>query len=310
MVFVYIIGICLLLLLLFSYSVFCIIFMPRKTLSLRKNKQSIKDDAAVTEQMKNKYLAIYREITIPGVDGNTLTAYCYSQKGVSSWIVFLHGYRGSSSNMLKYMEHFRTVGNFNLLAVDLSGHSKRNEKYFLLGSAAETDNVMQWVNWIKSNNENAHIVLYGVSLGGATSINTAGRNPSVFDGVITDSAPSSFEAMIRRILHHKCGIATSLIMPIVFWYARNLAKLKIEETASVEQAANVDCSILLIHSKDDHFVPIKMMHEIFGQLTVNDKKYLEISGAEHTHSVDVDSKAYWTEVDKFMQKVFSDSIAR
>lgn len=310
MIFVYIIGMCLLTLLLVSYLVFCIIFMPGKTISLRKNKQSTKDDAVITDEMKNKYLAIYRAITIPGADGNTLSAYCYSQEGASAWIVFLHGYRGSSSNMLKYMEHFRATGDFNLLAVDLSGHGKRNEKYFLFGSTAETDDVMQWVKWIKSNNENAHIVLYGVSLGGAISINTAGRNPSVFDGVITDSAPSSIRAMIKRILHHRCGSVTSLIMPIVFWCARNLAKLKIEETSSIEQAANVNCPILLIHSADDHFVPIKMMYEIFEHLTVNDKEYLEISGAEHTHSVDVAPKSYWTGVDKFMQKVFSDNNVR
>lgn len=53
---------------------------------------------------------------------------------------------------------------------------------------------------------------------------------------------------------------------------------------------------------DDHFVPLRMMHEIFESLTVMDKEYLEISGAEHTHSVDVNLESYWVAVDKFVQQ--------
>ena len=51
-----------------------------------------------------------------------------------------------------------------------------------------------------------------------------------------------------------------------------------------------------------------MMHEIFESLTVKDKEYLEITGAEHTHSVDVDSESYWVAVDKFIQQVFPNNM--
>ncbi len=303
MIFLYIICILFLTLLVVSYIVFSTIFMPSKTLSLGK-KKAIGDEQVIPDEIRNKYLAVYKEVAISGLNGNNLSGYFYSREDVSTWIVFLHGYRGRCTNMLKYMEYFRKAGAFNLLTVDLRGHGKRNEKYFSLGSTAETDDVMQWVNWIKTNTKNARIVLFGVSLGGVTAINTAGKNQSVFNGVITDSAPSSLKSMIKRIMHHKCGFLSSFIMPIVFLYARVFAKVKIEETSTIEQAAKINCPILLIHSKDDHFVPIKMEYEIFENLTVTDKEYLETSGAEHTHSVDVDPELYWATVDNFMQRLF------
>lgn len=303
MIFLYIIGILLLSLLVVCYIIFCTIFMSRKDLSLGKAEITNDDKPVITDEIKNKYLTIYKEIVIWGSTGHDLSGYYYSRKDASTWIIFLHGYRGRCTNMLKYMEHFRKSGSFNLLTIDLCGHGKRNEKYFSLGSTAETVDVMQWVNWIKSRNEDARVILFGVSLGGATAINTAGRNPSSIDGVITDSAPSSFEAMIKRIMRHKCGFLSNLIMPLVSLYARIFAKLKIKETSSIAEAPNVNCPILLIHSTGDHFVPLKMMHEIFESLTVKDKEYLEITGAEHTHSVDVDSESYWVAVDKFVQQV-------
>lgn len=303
MIFLYIICILLLALLVVSYVVFCVIFMPSKALSLGKSEISVENEPVITDEIKNKYLAIYKEIVILGSKGNNLYGYFYSQENVSAWIIFLHGYRGCCTNMLKYMEHFRGLGGFNLLTVDLRGHGKRNEKYFAPGSTAETDDVMQWVQWIKSKKKEAHIVLFGVSLGGATAINTAGRNPLSIDGVITDSAPSSFVAMIKRIMRHKCGFLSNLIIPLVSLCVRIFAKFKIEETSSIEQAAKVNCPILLIHSKDDHFVPIKMMYDIFEHLTITNKEYLEISGAEHTHSVDIKPELYWASVDRFMEQI-------
>lgn len=303
MVLLYVVCIVLFAWLVVSYIVFCAIFMPKKTLNFEKDSNEVNDSPVITDNIKEKYFAIYNEIVISGTNGNNLYGRVYSQKNNSTWIVFLHGYRGRCTNMLKYMEHFRKAGGFNLLTIDLCGHGKRKEKYFLLGSTGETDDIMQWVNWIRSENKEARVILFGVSLGGATAINTAGRNPSSVDGVITDSAPSSFEAMIKRIMRHKCGFLSNLIMPLVSLYARIFAKLKIEETSSIAEAPNVNCPILLIHSTGDHFVPLKMMHEIFESLTVKNKEYLEITGAEHTHSVDVNSESYWIAVDKFVQQV-------
>lgn len=287
-----------------GYIVFCLIFKPGKKPELKKNSESSRSDSAAVEEIKAKYSTIYNEAVILGTKGSDLTGYIYYHEDTSPWIIFLHGYRSRCTNMLKYMEYFRKTGGFNLLTIDLCGHGKRNEKYFSLGSTAETVDVMQWINWIKSENNEARVILFGVSLGGATAINTAGRNPSSIDGVITDSAPSSFEAMIKRIMRHKCGFLSSLIMPLVSLYACLFARIKIEETSSIPEAPNVNCPIMIIHSTDDHFVPLKMMHEIFESLTVKDKEYLEISGAEHTHSVDVAPELYWAAVGKFIQKIY------
>lgn len=265
------------------YSILRDIYV-RQNIVLGKNTKATENESIITDEIRDKYFALYKEIVICGQEGHNLSGYSCSQEGISTWIIFLHGYRGRCTNMLKYMEYFREAGGFNLLTIDLRGHGKRNEKYFSCGSAAETDDIMQWVNWIKSKNKKAHVILFGVSLGGITAINTAGKNPLAFDGVIADSTPSSFETMIKRVLHHKCGFLSNLIMPLVTLYARIFAKLKIEETSSIEQAAKVKCPILLIHSKDDHFVPIRMMHDIYEHLTVTDKEYLEISGAAHTVS--------------------------
>lgn len=303
MIFLYAASILLCILALISFVVFCLIFMPRKSLIFKNKEKAIKYESVITDKERDEYFATYKKIIIREHEGVRLSGYFYSQEDISNWIIFLHGYRSRSTSMIKYMEYFRKARGYNLLTIDLRGHGERNKMFFSCGSIADVADVMKWVNWIKTKDEHAHIFLFGVSIGGATAINTAGINNSSIDGIIADSSPSSFKRIIEREIYYRCGFLSKYIVSMVALYTYILLKFKIEDADAERHSPNIRCPVLLIHGSDDGFVPVEMMYELYSTLSVKNKFYLEVSGAEHTHAVDVDPQRYWDTINAFFEKV-------
>ena len=220
----------------------------------------------------------------------------------NTWVVIVHGYKDSAKGMSKWADHFFGLEH-NILMPDLRAHGRSAGKYIGFGWL-EKEDLLQWVDFIVNLDDNAQIVLYGVSMGGAAVLMAAAQGVTQnVKGIITDSAPADILVVAKRALKWKYGILTPIIIAEINILAKLLAGYKLEDASVAKYAKNISLPTLLIHGGADGFViPINQIM-IFDCLE-NTKKALTIKDANHTQSVDVSPKEYWKEVDAFLQKLF------
>ena len=126
---------------------------------------------------------------------------------------------------------------------------------------ADLSTVIDWA--LKRFDGSEGIVLHGVSLGGAVSLQCAGqdRRPSC---VISDCAFSSAREQLawglRKFLRK--GLAIEGVKALVAFLARTIDRVDIAEADSARASLSSDADILFIHGSSDDYVPWKMAEEM------------------------------------------------
>jgi len=148
----------------------------------------------------------------------------------------------------------------NFMVIDYPGYGHSTgipHESTLLESAAKS------VDWIVDHYPGSKIVLCGWSLGAAVAILTCKQYPEGVSGLIALSAWTSLEAVAR--VHYPD------------WLVKRFLK---ERYASIEVAAQVSQSVLLIHGAKDTIIPASHSFQLapkFPEL----REHLLIEGAHH-----------------------------
>lgn len=232
-------------------------------------------------------------------DGITLSEYARKVDRKNPWIIFVHGYSGNLSNMIPYINRF-VDKNYNILAFDLRGHGESEGKYYGL-SYLDACDINSWVGEIRKKGYASKIVLFGISMGGASSLRAASNNCQEISAVISDSAPSSIKNVFSRLVLHKFGILGKVLILITDFWMKILVGYSFNDTDIIDEIKKLKVPILLIHGINDGFVPVSMMADIYNSIE-GEKDKLLISGADHTKSVYIEPDLYWNKVDEFLYK--------
>lgn len=246
----------------------------------------------------------FEKTTCISYDGITLSGYIRKNYQENPWIVFVHGYAGNLSNMIPYINHF-VDKNYNILAVDLRGHGESEGKYYGL-SYLDAYDINSWVEEIKNKWDASKVVLFGISMGGASCLRTAAKYNNDISAVISDSAPSNMKKVFLRILKHNFGILAKPLMLTVEVWLKMIAKFSFADTGLIKDIKNMCVPTLIVHGCDDGFVPVSMASDIFDCIGKYKEKLL-IKKADHTKSVMVAPELYWERVDKFLSTYLESS---
>ena len=239
----------------------------------------------------------FEKISCVSYDGITLSGYARKDDRKNPWNIFVHGYSGNLSNMISYINHF--VGkNYNILAIDLRGHGGSEGKYYGLGYLDACD-INSWVEEIRKKGYASKIVLFGISMGGASALRTAAKYNNDISAVISDSAPSNMKTVFLSILKHNFGILAKPLIVIADFWLRLMVKFSLADTDLIKDIKNMNVPALIIHGCDDGFVPVSMANYIFDCIGENKEKLL-VEKADHTKSVHIATDLYWERVDGFL----------
>lgn len=132
---------------------------------------TIKSDSActATKNVDSKYCI------------NNLSAKIYvKDPKITNWAVVVHPFMTNGGLMYNAVGTFYTNAGYNVIAPDLRGFGSSG------GSVAmgylEALDVYDWIRYINQNYEVSNVIVHGVSLGGATTIQL-GTNPDIAKGV-------------------------------------------------------------------------------------------------------------------------------
>lgn len=240
-------------------------------------------------------------VTIRSHDGLTLSGRYYHIKDGAPLDIGFHGYRSSpmtdfsgGSELSFNLEH-------NVLLVDQRAHGKSSGCTITFG-ILERQDVLSWVNYaIERFGREIEIILYGISMGGATVLMASELDlPDNVKGIIADCP---YASPMDIILHvgQNMPIPDWLIKPFVILGAKIFGGFDINETDAVTAVKSAKVPVLIIHGDADGFVPCEMSDIVSansGMITRH-----TFPGADHGISYLVDSPRYKKIVTEFMEKV-------
>lgn len=216
------------------------------------------------------------------------------------WVILVHGYSGSSNEMIRWAEPFYNKG-FHILAPDLRGHGDSDGDYIGMGWPDRLD-IVNWINWIHKRDENPEIVLLGLSMGAATVMNVAGEQlPSSVRAIIEDCGFSSASAVFTHQLDEIFGLPAFPAIPGASVVTRMRAGYDLYQASPLEQVKKTKIPMLFIHGMNDTFVPFEMMKELY-EAAGGPKEKLAIEHAGHAESVFVNPTLYWETVWNFVNQ--------
>lgn len=263
-------------------------------------KQDTKATSASREENWILDQSNYCDEEIESFDNLKLHGYKINNENSNVWVITVHGYMGSGAKMASYAENFYNMG-YNVLVPDLRGHGKSEGDYIGMGWNDRKD-ILRWIDLILKENNNAKIILHGVSMGAATVMMTSGEDlPENVKCIIEDCGYSSVVDEFEDKLKNIFNLPKTPILQAADLVSRVRAGYWFSDASSVNQLKKAKVPILFIHGDKDDFVPYDMLDKVYNAADV-EKEKLVVEGAEHAKSAYVNPELYWNTISNFINK--------
>ena len=241
-------------------------------------------------------------VTIQSHDGLTLSGRYYHVRDGAPLAIGFHGYRScwltdfcGGADIAFQLGH-------NVLLIDERAHGKSQGRSITFG-IKERQDLLRWIDYARNRfGSDLEILLYGVSMGGATVLMASGLElPENVKGIIADCPYSSPLDIILEV-GRQTGYPPKLIRPFVILGAKLFGGFDVREISAEEAVKHTQVPILIIHGADDAFVPASMS-EIVEKANPKMITRHTFPGADHALSYMVDTPRYRKLVTDFIQNV-------
>ncbi len=242
-----------------------------------------------------------QDVWITSTDGLKLHGLWISADKPKGTVLFAHGYR--SSPLLDFglaFSYYHNLG-FNLLVPDQRSHGKSQGCYITFGVKESLD----FEDWIAYHNDcfgKLPLVLSGLSMGASTVLYLADRDiPDNVKGIIADcgfTSPYEILACVFRGVTHLPAIPSMVVAELC---ARSFAGFSLRQCDTRKSLANARVPVLMVHGKEDGFVPCEMSKQGYDACSGSIQLFL-VDGADHGVSFLVEPEKYRQLIDDFLEK--------
>lgn len=244
---------------------------------------------------------------IQSADGLRLHSYC-ARAGTSSdkWVIAVHGYTGNGTQMLAAGKAFYERG-YNVLLPDCRGHGQSEGEAIGMGWLDRKD-MVAWVGHILGENPKAQIVLFGISMGGATVMMTAGEDlPANVRAIVEDCGYTSVWEEFAYQMKAIFNLPAFPVMHFASAVARVRAGYTLQEASAIAQVAKSKTPMLFIHGEEDTFVPYDMLKALYDACP-SEKAWYSVPEAGHGEAWVVAGDEYWNRVFSFLDDYIEPSL--
>lgn len=260
-----------------------------------KHKEIYKIDKNFDKKAK------YKTYTIKSFDGLTLTGYFF-EKSKKNIAIVVHGYGARAMDMEQYINLFCNLG-YSVLAVDNRGHGKSDGRYISFAKYDGQD-VLSWTNFLAEKFEDCNIVVFGLSMGGATVCMFSGlKKPSNVKAIISDCGFSNgyqiFKLVSYKLIIPAFGFSTEFFDK----YIKKRVGFALSEIDATKQVEKCDVPILFLHGSKDGFVPQAMQLDLYNSAPENLRQMHVFDGAIHAGSLPKYTHEYTKVVTEFLESI-------
>lgn len=241
-------------------------------------------------------------ITTQSSDGLKLHALWIPANNPRGTVLLAHGYR--STYLVDFgpaLDYYHSLG-LNLLIPDQRAHGESEGKLITLG-VKESRDMMLWVEYHNAHFGAAPLILSGLSMGASTVIYMTGMQPPEnVKGVIADcgfTSPAEILSAVFRRVTHLPALPALWITDLL---ARMTAGISLWQCDSRKILSECKIPIVMIHGKEDGFVPCEMTKQAYDAC-MSPKRLLLVDGADHGVSFIVAKDAYISMIQSFLEDI-------
>lgn len=216
-------------------------------------------------------------------------------------VIVAHGYKGNGETMANYAQMFHEMG-YNVLLPDDRAHGHSSGDYISFGWLDRLD----YQNWIQriivETGQESRIVLFGVSMGGATMEMLSGEQlPEQVRCIIADCGYSNIDDEMSYLLKKTFHLPKYPFLPAVSAINVYRQGFQLKQVSSVNQLQHNYRPILFIHGEKDAYVPLSMVEANFDASRGPKEKWI-VKDATHAESFWIDPRAYQDRIQRFIDR--------
>nr|WP_246147735.1 alpha/beta hydrolase [Secundilactobacillus folii] len=232
-----------------------------------------------------------------------VASYVPANKQTKKTIVIAHGFGGSSSHMGEYAGLFHELG-YNVLLPDDRGAGRSQGNYIGYGWPDRLD-YLKWIRQvIHRNGSQSQIVVFGTSMGGATTMMISGeKTPSQVKAFIEDCGYTSVYDEIKYQAKSMYNIPEYPLVPVVSGINELKNGYTFKQASALKQVAKNHKPMLFIHGSNDKFVPTRMVYPLY-RADKGQKRLLIVHGAAHAQSFEHAPALYRETIHAFLDRYF------
>ncbi len=224
----------------------------------------------------------FEPVEIQTSDGVKITGWFVPARNAGGTILFFHGNGGNISHRLDSLHIFNELGLATLI-IDYRGYGRSEGKVGENGIYLDAEAAWKYLVEQRGTDPDK-IILFGRSLGGAVAVNLAGKHKP--KALIVESTFTSIPEI---------GSDAYPFLPCAL--LRLLSRYKFNAREDISQ---VNCPVLVVHSRDDNMIPFAHGQAIFDA-AAEPKEFLEITGS-HNNGFVTSGQTYKEGMDKFISE--------
>ena len=215
-------------------------------------------------------------------------------------VIILHGFMNNKDTMGAYAAMFHKIG-YNTLLPDARGHGQSQGNYIGYGWREKVD-VKKWAKEvIQKNGSDSKIAIFGVSMGGATTMMASGLTmPRQVKAYIEDCGYTNVKHEAED-LYHLPTFPRFPLVEVLSGITRLRAGYFLGDGSSIRQVAKNKRPMFFIHGEKDTFVPTKMVYDNY-QASKGKKELWIVPGAKHAKSFATKPAQYQKKVKAFLNR--------
>lgn len=241
----------------------------------------------------------FSELKIVSEDGLKLYGY-FLENNPDKIAIIVHGYGCDYKEMSSYAKMFFNMG-YSIFTLQSRGHGK-SEGFTTMGCYEKFD-ILSWINVFVSKNPKVKIVLFGLSMGGASVLLTSGLDlPKNVICTISDCAYQNVYNQIKLVYNPKNKKIKNVILEHFNKYMQRAYGINLKQIDTKESLKKSQIPVMIIHGKNDKYVPVEDGYEIFQSLPKFKGDSYFVDNANHAMSYAKNPRMYENKVREFLKK--------
>ena len=238
-----------------------------------------------------------------GTDGKKLRAYLYDTPDTHKWIILVHGYGNNAAMMVRMFNADQNLvaKGYKVLLPDLLAHGQSDGKFVSMGYNDRLT-VLKWIDEIIKMDKDASIALFGVSMGAATVMITAGEKlPPNVKCIVEDCGYTSADEQFADVIYSAAKLPKNPLIPFLNFFCKLRAGYSLYDASPIEGVKKATVPMFFVHGEEDTFVPTRMMEPLY-EACPTEKEKLLIPDAIHAKANKTHPEIYWPRVWSFLEK--------
>lgn len=215
----------------------------------------------------------------------------------STSVLFLHGIRGNSANMIERAHYFRDSLKVNVILADQRAHGY-SDGVFTSAGHLESNDIPLFMNLIKEEyNTSAGIV--GISMGGAASLLAIDSITPTF--LILESVYPNLDNAIEQRLRKRFALFTPFVKWGIYTMLKSRYKLEPATVSPLNSIKNYKGPILILGGSKDMQTTRSETEDLFENAGSEHKKLHIFDNAKHVDLFSYSPYTYKSIISEFMR---------